>query len=834
MGSTKKHKKDRESSKKHKRRTRSRSPLATPPPPSLSSSSVNKDVRDHRERERDRDKDVRERDRERDRSRERRHHKRYREHKEHRDRNDRQLPSSRERPRRTGHNSPRDDLNDYESDSSDCVEVPLSPPPAPPAPKISKSTATKSAPRAKSSSPIPENGAGDCLSIQETNKLRAKLGLKPLEMDNAPSTSSAAKKDSAGNALRKDEWGEFYHKPADNIAEKLQAEKLREKFKQNKEKRMLEAKMKKVRALGEDDEFDDISEWVDRNREKARMKKEAEKRSKMLEEMDEAFGVSELVNRDIGQSNKKMYTAKNIKGLRVEHDYGAFGEGKTVILTLKDNDVLAEDDDTLVNVNMIDDERYRRNIDNKKKNPHQYGYNVYDEEVDEFGMPLGRGVLNKYDEEIEGVSRKHFTIGEAAEEEQYVKRRLQEVKAKLSGKKLESLNESILKLASDTYTESEMASFKKPKKKKVRKLRQKVEAKDLLPLDGDAARDHGRRVSGRHISNVMETDDDIDMKGIQTDVKVEEEDDDLEQILSKARRLKQTEALITKALPTELATVEPEIKTENDSDEEAFLNGTTTSKDFITLNQTAEFCRTLGDIPTYGMSGNRDLDARDMMDFDSDSEDANEAMNEEPSTGTWNSVNPDLERPSLDEPIEITEVAILDEEPDVGLGVGAALKLALSKGYLEKEESNRPSNTRMAHLQAKNYSIEDKAHEHDDKFSRRDRFHSGPISDFKEKDNYKPNVKLEYIDDGGRLLNEKEAFRYLSHKFHGKGPGKNKIEKRLKKNEQDGLMRKMSSTDTPLGTLTMLQHKQKETHSPYIVLSGSKQMQGATVITKQK
>lgn len=52
---------------------------------------------------------------------------------------------------------------------------------------------------------------------------------------------------------------------------------------------------------------------------------------------------------------------------------------------------------------------------------------------------------------------------------------------------------------------------------------------------------------------------------------------------------------------------------------------------------------------------------------------------------------------------------------------------------------------------------------------------------------YRPNVKLEYIDDNGRLLNHKEAFRYLSHKFHGKGPGKNKIEKRLKKNEQDGV-----------------------------------------------
>jgi len=63
----------------------------------------------------------------------------------------------------------------------------------------------------------------------------------------------------------------------------------------------------------------------------------------------------------------------------------------------------------------------------------------------------------------------------------------------------------------------------------------------------------------------------------------------------------------------------------------------------------------------------------------------------------------------------------------------------------------------------------------------------GPTSDFKEKDNYKPNISLDYIDDDGRLLNAKEAFRYLSHKFHGKGPGKNKVEKRMKKNEQEGV-----------------------------------------------
>ncbi|XP_033610921.1 uncharacterized protein LOC117283001 isoform X2 [Cryptotermes secundus] len=31
------------------------------------------------------------------------------------------------------------------------------------------------------------------------------------------------------------------------------------------------------------------------------------------------------------------------------------------------------------------------------------------------------------------------------------------------------------------------------------------------------------------------------------------------------------------------------------------------------------------------------------------------------------------------------------------------------------------------------------------------------------------------------------AVGYLSHKFHGKGPGRNKVEKRMKRNEQEGM-----------------------------------------------
>lgn len=133
-------------------------------------------------------------------------------------------------------------------------------------------------------SPIPENGAGDCLSIEETNKLRAKLGLKPLEMDSGPSmpSTSADTGKAPGQkdlASYKDEWGEFLHKPADNLKEKAKAEKLREKLKQRKEKRFLEERLARIKTLGEsDEEVDDVSKWVVRNKKAVDERKEAEKR----------------------------------------------------------------------------------------------------------------------------------------------------------------------------------------------------------------------------------------------------------------------------------------------------------------------------------------------------------------------------------------------------------------------------------------------------------------------------------------------------------------------------------------------------------------------------
>ena len=71
-----------------------------------------------------------------------------------------------------------------------------------------------------------------------------------------------------------------------------------------------------------------------------------------------------------------------MSGIRVEHALETFKEGQSVILTLKDKYVLdEEEDDALVNVNIIDEEKAKKNVENKKKKP---AYKPYDE-FDEFG-----------------------------------------------------------------------------------------------------------------------------------------------------------------------------------------------------------------------------------------------------------------------------------------------------------------------------------------------------------------------------------------------------------------------------------------------------------------
>lgn len=65
-------------------------------------------------------------------------------------------------------------------------------------------------------------------------------------------------------------------------------------------------------------------------------------------------------------------------------------------------------------------------------------------------------------------------------------------------------------------------------------------------------------------------------------------------------------------------------------------------------------------------------------------------------------------------------------------------------------------------------------------------------------------------------MTPKQAFRLLSHKFHGKGPGKMKQEKRMKQYHDELKMKQMTSSQSA----ERMREAQAQLKTPYLVLSG--------------
>ncbi|KAI8422150.1 hypothetical protein MSG28_006061 [Choristoneura fumiferana] len=98
--------------------------------------------------------------------------------------------------------------------------------------------------------------------------------------------------------------------------------------------------------------------------------------------------------------------------------FAQLAEERDTVLTLADKDVLADDaEDVLVNVNIVDDERYKKNIESRKKA--KAGYQAYDDEAELEAAALGfqKPVLSKYDEEIDkekAERERGFVLGDEA------------------------------------------------------------------------------------------------------------------------------------------------------------------------------------------------------------------------------------------------------------------------------------------------------------------------------------------------------------------------------------------------------------------------------------
>jgi len=169
----------------------------------------------------------------------------------------------------------------------------------------------------------------------------------------------------------------------------------------------------------------------------------------------------------------------------------------------------------------------------------------------------------------------------------------------------------------------------------------------------------------------------------------------------------------------------------------------------------------------------------------------------------------------------------LEEEKTLDQGLGSALNLLKQRGLIKETDA---SDKNTLYKDRQKFIIEARLREHQDEQKarmqrERDR-NSGKMVNMSVKERedharwqntqrehqssiqaaatfnkeYKPDVNIKYVDDDGRLMNQKEAFKHLSHQFHGKGSGKLKTEKHMKKVAEEKKRESISILDSSKAT----------------------------------
>lgn len=238
----------------------------------------------------------------------------------------------------------------------------------------------------------------DVISIEETNRIRVSLGLKPLPVPgasgpvfkeplSAPDVEAASTLES-----RQAEGYENYRKirEAEEARRKREARAEAVKKARDAAKRFTKLEGK---GLGEanDDEDLDAKSWLIKQKKR---QKEIEKARKKAQELAEAEAAASAAE----------YTAKDLAGVKVGHELDTFQEGEEQVLILKDITIEEneEDGDELENVNLREREKLEEKLELQKKKP---AYNPND-----IGRVEQTKILSQYDEEIDGKKPKRFTL----------------------------------------------------------------------------------------------------------------------------------------------------------------------------------------------------------------------------------------------------------------------------------------------------------------------------------------------------------------------------------------------------------------------------------------
>ncbi|OAX39563.1 SART-1-domain-containing protein [Rhizopogon vinicolor AM-OR11-026] len=644
----------------------------------------------------------------------------------------------------------------------------------------------------------------ESISLEETNKIRISLGLKPLTDDSAPADDK--EKQAEDN----------YAKQREREAKERESKKIFDRIAKVRNRRELHASLKGTTLGDPDGDAEDTLKWI--KKAKKRDKELAKKRQQELDNLDKVFQGDE-------------YTEKDLVGLKVSHDFEDLGEGDARILTLKDSRILDNEEDELQNVEMAEEERTRKNNELKVKKRDYTGYD--DEEFTEGKAGMKRSILAKYDEDIEGARETDFRLGSSV-----TSTKINGAQAK---QELATVNKSLLSidyaknLETYDYLQEGDVGFKKPKTKKKRSSRR-------APIEVD--------------ENAIEVDQEpIVPRPRELDANFVD-DDELQAALARSRRAKLHKP--KKLSPEEIARKVAEERNREQSNhvddimkiddtEDGDANG-------LTFDDTSEFVRAISYNPaavkvepaeavestrTRQLSPIRDGSAT-AGDEVLDEIEAGEVVVKEEDDIDEEMLN------AIEEAIKVTEAeeknAAGDQdevgtlgEKTFGSGMAATLQLLRQQGVLAPpsadqserevvqlqrdlwlaEYRRRQAQRELERVQSRGGNKDQATREYENRL-REQQEARAQLDLFK---NYKPDVNIVYYDEYGRSLTPKEAWKALSHKFHGKGSGKMKTEKRLKKIAEEKKQAAMASGDTPLSMNRAFQIRQEKTGQAHFVLS---------------
>eukprot|EP00887_Chlorella_sp_A99_P003910 scaffold11.g3910.t1 len=672
------------------------------------------------------------------------------------------------------------------------------------------------------------------MSIEETNKLRASLGLKPLKMEASEPKGPSKAQQEAEEAKEKQ-------------AKEREAAELAERIAQARERRKQQDALAATRKLGEaSKDVDDVMAWVSKSRTLEQQRAAEAKKKAAAPQMRE----QESEGEEDEEGLPGGLNAADLAGAKVRHTAEELEEGETMILTLEDKSILDEkgnlrEDDDLVLENILARE------DKERKKAFRAAGKGAKPLWEEDGRR--RTLLDKYDEEEEEMMQ---LDDEGALEAAKAKRQA-DIRAALAG------GGAAAGVAQSA--EEEMAKFQKPRRKKERRLKKKgITAEELAALEAEAGAGAGADLGSRAAREARAA----DRAGAAAAAEAERrarfdaalskanyaslalraeaapgsgageddaaaEDEDLYASLAKARQLAQKSTG-----PANPESVAEQLAARREAQRHAPGGGGEGEEGGLVFTGISEFARTIhlkeeggGDEAGGAVVAVADMAAEEPAAL------ADEEMGEAgPSGGgraapddAWAGWAPadapagELTAAEMQRRIRAkreaeegggargeacgggggaAEESVIGEKA-IGSGLAGALAFLKERGELNKpvEWAGRTND----YIKGAVAGLEDV-------------YTGGRQEDQLALD---VEVALTRKDEYGRILTPKEAWRQLCHRFHGIAPSKNTQEKRARQAVQQLAQKRTATGAGEAETAAQMKVVQQKAATPYVVLSGT-------------